>query len=94
MKPKLSFHVKVVRVGQPADSPKLDAPELALNYWNSIIARQEWYDEAKEHLVVLLLSTKYHVSGYSLVSIGTMNESIAHPRECFRAARLPGALTP
>lgn len=90
-KPIQSFSVKVLRVGQPADSPKLDSPELALGYWNSIITHQEWYDENKEHLVALLLNTRYNIVGYSLVSIGSVNESIAHPREVFRAAIASGA---
>jgi DNA repair protein RadC len=89
--PLSSWSVKVVRVGQPADSPKLDQPELCKQYWNSIITRQEWYDENKEHLVVLLLSTRYNITGYSLVSIGSTNASIAHPRECFRVAVAGGA---
>lgn len=90
-KPIQSFSVKVLRVGQPADSPKLDSPELALNYWNAIITHQEWFDENKEHLVALLLNTRYNIVGYSLVSIGSVNESIAHPREVFRAAIASGA---
>jgi DNA repair protein RadC len=90
--PEMSaFHFKVVRVGEPEPSPKLDQPALAFAYWNSVIAGQEWFDENKEHLVVLLLSTRYNVTGYSLVSIGTCNESIAHPRECFRVAIASGA---
>jgi DNA repair protein RadC len=35
---------------------------------------------------VLLLNTRYNIDGYSLVSMGSINESIAHPREVFRPA--------
>jgi DNA repair protein RadC len=41
---------------------------------------------AKEQLIVLLLNTRYNIDGYSLVSMGSINESIAHPREVFRPA--------
>ena len=86
-----SFHLKICRVGEPEPSYKMDAPELAFQFWNSIIARQDWFDENKEQLVVLLLSTRYNIQGYSLVSMGTINESIAHPRESFRVAVATGA---
>ncbi|RYD84277.1 MAG: JAB domain-containing protein, partial [Verrucomicrobiaceae bacterium] len=33
---------------------------------------------------VLALNTKYHIKGVNLVSIGSLNESVAHPREIFR----------
>ena len=81
-----SFQLKVVRVGEPELSLKLDEPELAVTYWRTVIAKQSWFDEDKEHMVVILLSTRYNVKGYSLVSIGTCNESLAHPREVFRVA--------
>ena len=83
--------IKVQRVGEPTSFGKCDAPERAKEYWRSIIARQQWFDAEKEQLVVLLLSTRYNVQGYSLVSMGSLNESIAHPREVFRPAIANGA---
>jgi DNA repair protein RadC len=41
---------------------------------------------AKEHFRVLLLSTKNQVIRNELVSIGTLNASLVHPRELFRSA--------
>lgn len=38
-----------------------------------------------------MLDTKYRSTGYSLVSVGSLNESIAHPREIYRAAVVAGA---
>jgi DNA repair protein RadC len=86
-----NYMVKVVRVGEPCPSMRLNAPDLAQRYWNRTIKKQDWFDESKEHLVVLLLSTQLCVEGYSLVAIGSLNESIAHPREIFRAAVAGGA---
>ncbi|HEX7517777.1 MAG TPA: JAB domain-containing protein [Chthoniobacterales bacterium] len=86
-----SYAVKVVRVSEATPSRKLDSPQSALTYWRRVIARVSWFDAEKEHLVVLILSTRYNVQGHSLVSIGCMNESIAHPREIFRAAVAGGA---
>lgn len=88
-----SYMLKVLRVGDPCPSMRMqiNAPVLVQRYWNRVVKKQPWFDESKEHLVVLLLSTKLCVEGYSLVSIGSLNESIAHPREIFRAAVAGGA---
>ncbi len=40
----------------------------------------------KEHFVCLFLNTKNHVIGKETLSIGSLNASIVHPREVFRAA--------
>ena len=65
---------------------RVDSTEVAQRYWKAVIRRQPWFDNDKEQLIVLLLSTRYEVQGYSLVSIGSVNETIAAPREIFRAA--------
>lgn len=84
--PHCSYMVKVCRVGEALTAPKTDAPELCVQYWHQNIATRDWFDDRKEQLIVLLLNTRYNVEGYSLVSMGSVNESIAHPREVFRAA--------
>ncbi|MGI8821210.1 MAG: JAB domain-containing protein [Chthoniobacterales bacterium] len=86
-----SYMLKVLRVGEPIPETRIDAPRTAHGYWNRVIKKQTWFDESKEHLVVLLLSTRYGVEGYALASVGTLNESIAHPREIFRAAIAGGS---
>lgn len=40
----------------------------------------------KEHFVVLFLNTKNHVLAQETLSMGSLNASIVHPREVFRAA--------
>jgi len=40
----------------------------------------------KEHFVCLFLNTKNHVIAQETMSIGSLNASIVHPREVFRAA--------
>lgn len=41
-----------------------------------------------EHFVAFHLDTKHHVIGYHEVSVGTVNGSLVHPREVFKAALL------
>jgi len=40
----------------------------------------------REHFRVVCLSTKNHVLGISAISIGSLNSSMVHPRECFKEA--------
>ena len=44
-----------------------------------------------EHFGVMLLDTKHHVLKTALVSVGTLDASIVHPREVFREATIAGA---
>ncbi|ANS75503.1 hypothetical protein AWM70_13605 [Paenibacillus yonginensis] len=40
----------------------------------------------KEHFICLFLNTKNHLIGQETLSMGSLNASIVHPREVFRAA--------
>ena len=42
----------------------------------------------KEHFCVFFLDTQNRIIGRETVSIGTLNASLVHPRECFRTAIL------
>lgn len=42
--------------------------------------------EQKEHFAVMLLNTKNHILGLKEISVGSLQASVVHPREVFRAA--------
>lgn len=44
-----------------------------------------------EHFGILLLDTKHRVTRVALISVGTLDASVVHPREVFRAATSGGA---
>jgi DNA repair protein RadC len=46
---------------------------------------------AEEHFVALHLNARNQVSGYHVVSHGTVSASLVHPREVFKAALLSNA---
>jgi DNA repair protein RadC len=69
------------RTGGVFDSRK-DVHDL----WSRAVASSRWFDQDKEHLVCICLDVRFKLKGYSLVSIGSLNEVIAHPREVFRPA--------
>jgi DNA repair protein RadC len=43
-------------------------------------------DETKEHLFLLHMNTKNQITRHDLISVGTLNASLIHPREIFKAA--------
>ncbi len=42
--------------------------------------------EVKERFVVFWLSSSNNITGFEIVSEGTLNSSVVHPREVFRGA--------
>lgn len=77
------FKVTKIRETAP-EIAQCDSPERALEYWQQNIATNPAFDEEKEMLVVVVVNTKLYAKGHNIVSIGSINESIAHPREIFK----------
>ena len=85
-KPKLpaQFAVKTIRLQEMPTALPVSSPCEIKNFWQQNIETADWFDREKECLVVLALDTKLKLKGWNLVSLGSLNESIAHPREVFR----------
>jgi DNA repair protein RadC len=87
-----AFEIRINRVNEtPNTSEKMDRPKGAYDYWKNIISKASWFDAEKECFVVLLLNTRHKPIAHSLVSVGLLNECMAHPREIFRPAIAAGA---
>jgi len=65
---------------------KIDSPELA----NELVG-PEMRRLQKESLRVILLDTRYHLIRVEEISLGSINESIEHPRDVFRPAVISSA---
>lgn len=65
---------------------KVDSPEIVCQ-----LMAQDLRALDRESLRVLLLDTKYQLLRIEEVSLGSLNESIAHPREIFRSAMIHSA---
>lgn len=63
-------------------NPVINSPETASSFFHSVM--NNIYD--KEAFVVAFLNTKNRVIDHEVVSVGTINSSIVHPREVFRNA--------
>jgi DNA repair protein RadC len=61
-------------------------PQDAANY-----VMEELRYLKKEHFICLFLNTKNHIIARETLSIGTLNASLVHPREVFRAAVKAGS---
>jgi DNA repair protein RadC len=48
-------------------------------------------NEDREHFVALMLDIKGRIIGIHTISVGTINETLVHPREVFKAAILANA---
>lgn len=63
-----------------------ETPEHAAEYWRLHIATHPYYNPDCECLAVLLLNTRRRVKGHQLLTMGTMDSLLVHPREVFRGA--------
>lgn len=82
-KPNTTSKILIVREDRH-ECPAADSPELAYEFWKNIIAEQPDYEPDKESVVVVLLNTRFRPYAWHLVSLGTVSESSAHPREILR----------
>lgn len=68
------------------NNSRLTAPQQAAEAFTQIIG-----DVDREYFVTLFLDGKNRITGLHVVSQGSLNQSIVHPRETFKAAILANA---
>lgn len=75
----------------PESLMQISAPDSAAGYWHRHIATAPQFQTDCECVVVLILNTRLRVKGHHFVSVGSLNEAMAHPREVFRIAVMEAA---
>ncbi|MBI5385965.1 MAG: hypothetical protein HZA90_14905 [Verrucomicrobia bacterium] len=75
----------------PADMMLADTPDKAVEFWQAAIASQPRFNAEVENFAVLFLNTRRRVRGFQIVSQGTADTLLVHPREVFRVAILANA---
>jgi DNA repair protein RadC len=65
---------------------KLDSPQAVFD-----LLAPEFHALDRERLCVLLVNTRHRLIWTEVVSIGSLNESVAHPREILRPALIHSA---
>jgi len=75
----------------PDTMQQCETPDHAAAYWKAHIATHPYFNPECECLVVFILNTRRRIKGHYLVSIGTMDTILCHPREIFRLAIMASA---
>lgn len=65
---------------------KVNDPEGLYKLLDGFFKSQDNIDRQKEHFFVIHLDTRNRIRTFELVSIGTLNASLVHPREVFTRA--------
>lgn len=68
-----------------------DTPESLLRFWREVIGVQPDNEPEKESVVVVLVNARLRPHAWHRVSLGTVNEAPAHPREILRPVIMAGA---
>jgi DNA repair protein RadC len=87
--PSTPFEYKVTALREcptPESMQHCDTPEKAADYWKLHISSSAHFNPECECFAVLLLNTRRRIKGHHLVSIGTLDTILVHPREVFRLA--------
>jgi len=87
----VSSEFKLMSVREIAMDYIADTPAQIYRAWKEQVETASWYSPVQECFVVFLLNTRRRLIGFKLVSIGTLNETQAHPRDVFSPAILGGA---
>lgn len=75
----------------PEEMQLCDTPQRAADYWRLSVATNPYFNPECECFAVLLLNTRRRVKGHQLITIGTLDTILIHPREVFRGAVIAAA---
>lgn len=73
------------------EKAELSNPAAVADLLKKILKKEDCLSKDKEHFWVIIVDTRNKVRFVELVSMGTMNSSLVHPREIFRRAIRRGA---
>ncbi len=94
MRPFCPKEYKVVALREcllPEEMQLCDTPDRAAQYWEQQVTQHAAFNQEVECFVTLLLNTRRRVKGHVLISIGTLDTLLVHPREVFRPAIIAAA---
>jgi DNA repair protein RadC len=81
------YRITMVKEGDVSvERKQIRSPQDVFNMVQGFLA-----DADREYFLVLTLTTKNCITGVNVVSIGSLNSSLVHPREVFKAAILSNA---
>jgi DNA repair protein RadC len=78
------FKAKPVETSPRLNFEGADTPEKIHQFFMQVVETEPGYEPEKEHVVVICLNTRMNVTGWHMVSVGSLSEATCHPREIFR----------
>ena len=84
------FKCQVLRETMPAKF-LADDPAQCARYWAECVAVNPYFNADVECVIALYLNTRRRVIGHSLITLGTIDTCLVHPREVFKLAFLVNA---
>ncbi len=72
----------------PEQMALCDTPDKCADYWRSHVVNHPAFNPEIESFFVLLMNTRRRITGHTLVSMGTLDTILVHPRSVFRLAIL------
>jgi DNA repair protein RadC len=84
------FKIQVLREAA-VDDTLLDEPKRVYDFWQQIVPSAPWFQTEKETLVLFTLNTRRRLTGFNMISIGTLDTILVHPREVMRPAVIANA---
>jgi DNA repair protein RadC len=69
----------------------ITSPQDVVRVFQDLLMLEDRIDREKEHFYVCHLNSKSRIKLVELVSIGTLNYALVHPRETFRRAVCQGS---
>ena len=83
---------KIMRLSEgPADNTILDQPDNLVRYLRPKLAESINYRPDVENFIVVHLNTRRRPIGFEVVSTGTLDTLLVHPREVFKSAIVSNA---
>jgi DNA repair protein RadC len=78
------FSPKAIPGSHSVASYEASSPDKICEFYRDYIETDLGYEKEKEHVVVICFNTKIEITGWHMVSIGSLAESTCHPREVLR----------
>jgi DNA repair protein RadC len=69
----------------------INGPADVGNHLRKLLRKEDSLSREREHFWIIILNTKHRIRFVELVSLGTLNASLVHPREVYRRAIKSGA---
>lgn len=84
-------HFRIEKVSESPPVHVINNPQGYADYWRDVIASSPYYHRDKEHLVVVVVNTRLVTKGWHLVSLGSLDGTVAGTREILRPVLLSAA---